>query len=699
MAADRDVIIAAATASGKTEAAFLPICSTLLTTPQAEPGIKALYVSPLKALINDQYDRLDQLCDDLRVPVHRWHGDVAASRKSKLVANPDGILLITPESLEALFVTRGSAVTRIFAGLRYAVVDELHAFLGAERGAQLQSLLHRVELAIRRRVPRIGLSATIGDMRAAAGFLRPRHGDDVTIITAEGDTAELRMQLRGYEVAAAGDSADGPDEETGGERRIADHLFRTLRGADNLVFANTRGAVELYTDLLARQSSALSLPCDFLPHHGSLSKEVREYVEARLKDRDRPVTAVCTSTLEMGIDIGMVASVAQIGPPPSVSSLRQRIGRSGRRGSPATARLYIQEKQVDVRTAPQDEIRAALVQTIATVRLMLERWNEPPDPQRLHLSTLTQQLLSMIAQHGGVRPAQAYEALCTYGPFDQVTPRMFAAVLRSLGAADLIGQAGDGLLLLGLTGERIVNHYSFYAAFRSEPEYRLVNSGRTLGTITVDQAVSRGSLLIFAGRRWQVLEVDDRAKVIDLVPSSAGVVPQFASSGGGWVADRVRQEMFAIYQTSDVPAYLDQTAVELLAEGRANFARLGLASTGILPRGNETLLFPWCGDRVMATLALALSDADVHVEHAGVCLTVSGADTASVSAYLQHLTTYGLPDRLELAGRVGNKIVEKYDEYLSDDVLTEAYAQDRLDPDGARVAIREILGRLPTAIS
>ncbi len=201
LAADRDVVIAAATASGKTEAAFLPICSALLDTPQ--PGVKALYVSPLKALINDQYLRLDLLCEHLDLPVHRWHGDVAASRKAKVLSNPDGLLLITPESLEALLIRHGHRIGHLFAGLRYVVIDEMHAFLGVERGAQLQSLLHRVELAIRRRVPRVGLSATLADMTAAAEYLRPGHGGTVTVIVAADDTHELRMQLRGYEATHA----------------------------------------------------------------------------------------------------------------------------------------------------------------------------------------------------------------------------------------------------------------------------------------------------------------------------------------------------------------------------------------------------------------------------------------------------------------------------------------------------------------
>ncbi len=714
LAGDQDLIIAAATASGKTEAAFLPICSALLAgsastswsdvpTEQEQEsggnhGVQALYVSPLKALINDQHGRLDALCEHLELPVHRWHGDVAGSRKAKVLANPDGILLITPESLEALLVIHGPKIARLFAGLRYVVIDEMHSFLGTERGAQLQSLLHRVELALRRRVPRIGLSATLGDMSAARDFLRPGRGEHVGEIIATSDGQELRLQLRGYEstpakltpaeaehAEARGDQVETEDVATGDRLAIADHLFATLRGTDNLIFANSRREVEIYADLLRRRCKAARVPNEYVPHHGSLSKELREDAEARLKDRSRPVSAVCTSTLEMGIDIGSVTSIAQLGAPHTVAGLRQRLGRSGRRGEPATLRLFITEEQVTPQTPPPDALRADLVQAIAMVNLLLARWNEAPDSGGLHLSTLTQQLLSLIAQHGGVTPLQTYQVLCQHGPFARVSPDLFKTLLRALAAekVDLITQASDGLLLLGTAGERLVNHYSFYAAFRTGIEYRLLANGRTLGTMPISYPLMPGSLLIFGGRRWKVLTIDDQAKIVELTRSSGGRPPLFAGDGGGGVADRVRQEMLTIYQTADVPAYLDATAVRLLAEGRTNFTRFGLHSDPILSWGADTLIFPWRGDRIMSTLALVLTGSGVEVAQDGVCLTMTGMDRTGALTRLRQLQNEGKPDPLTLAARVRTKIVEKYDDYLTEELLSEAFAARTLDIDGA----------------
>ncbi len=183
-----------------------------------------------------------------------------------------------------------------------------------------------------------------------------------------------------------------------------------------------------------------------------------------MKDGSLPVTAVCTSTLEMGIDIGSIASVAQIGPPPGVAALRQRLGRTGRRGGPAMLRMYAAEPELVPGSDPQEELRTRLVQMIAVVNLLLDRWANRRSGG-LHLSTLVQQILSLISQHGGVLPQDAYRALCSHGPFQHIGPRLFKMLLHDLGEAGLLRQEKDGLLLHGGEGERIANHHTFYAAF------------------------------------------------------------------------------------------------------------------------------------------------------------------------------------------------------------------------------------------
>ena len=278
---ERDVIVAAATAAGKTEAAFLPGLTHLLQ--RDAPGL-IVYISPLKALINDQFGRLERLCQQLEVPVWPWHGDISSSSKTRFLSKRQGVLLITPESLEALLCNRGTSVSAVFGEAAFFVVDELHAFIGSERGKQLQSLMHRIDVAIGRKVPRIGLSATLGDMRMAADFLRPGAGEQVDVVESKGSGAELKVLVKGYEEPTILQSDDEKeDSEPSTPGLIAAHLFKVLRGSNNLVFPNSRREVERYTHLLNEMCLKQQVPNEFWPHHGSLSKEIRSETEAALK--------------------------------------------------------------------------------------------------------------------------------------------------------------------------------------------------------------------------------------------------------------------------------------------------------------------------------------------------------------------------------------------------------------------------------
>ncbi|CCH32858.1 DEAD/DEAH box helicase [Actinosynnema sp. NPDC047251] len=686
-----DVIVSAATASGKTEAAFLPICSALLDEVD-DGGIRVLYVSPLKALINDQHRRLDELCEDLDLPVHRWHGDVPGSAKAKVLTKPDGILLITPESLEAMFILRGMEISRLLRALRWVVIDEMHSFAGTERGAQLQSLLHRVELATRRRVPRIGLSATLGSMESARDYLRPGNGQAVHLLTSSHQSGDTSVIIRGYVNEAPAIEDDETDGGTSVER-IGEHVFTTLRGGNNLVFFDRRGDVEVYADRLRRRSEERAVPNEFFPHHGSLAKDVREHVEDLLKG-NRPVTVLCTSTLEMGIDIGTLSSVAQIGAPPSVASLRQRIGRSGRRGEPAVLRMYVTAQEITADIAPQDELRAELFQAVAMMSLLIERWYEPADTSALHLSTLVQQIMSVIAQHQGAHPVELFQALCHSGPFAHIDQTTFASVLRDLGRTELVQQEPDGLLLLGRVGERIVNHYSFYAVFAEKQEYRLVHGSRTLGVLHVTTPTEVGSLVIFAGRRWKIVSVDDQAALIQVEPSHGGRAPRFAG-GRAEIHDEVRRRMRAWYESDDIPGYLDATAQRLFDEGRAAYRRFDLAQKPALAKGKDTIVFPWRGDRILNTLTAWLTRAGASPVRDGIAFTVPECTPAQLRAVLQQLLLEDDTTAEDIAASLPDTAVEKHDVHLGKPLRTRGYAAGCLDMAGARSTLANLVDRLP----
>ncbi|CAM2151896.1 ATP-dependent helicase Lhr and Lhr-like helicase [Pararobbsia alpina] len=690
--ADRDVILAAATAAGKTEAAFLPILTNLIAEGPCTATV--LYVSPLKALINDQWDRLASLCETLDVPVIGWHGDVGAHRKQRFYARPAGVLIITPESLEAMCVNRGSTLPSIFASLRYIVVDELHAFIGSERGMQLQSLMHRVELAAGHRVARVGLSATLGDMGLAAQFLRPRADTPVDIVESASSGQSVQIVVKGFieqppRVERESDIAQPHLEDTvpGETLEITNHLYGVLRGSNNLVFPNSRRQVEIYADLLRRACERDGQPNEFFPHHGSLSKELRDETEQALRSGGKPATAVCTNTLELGIDIGAVRSVAQIGPPPSVASLRQRMGRSGRRhGEPAIVRAYCVERSATSGADLSDSVRESLLQTIAMIHLMLRRWVEPPSPRGMHASTLVQQILSLIAERGGCRAAELWQILVESGPFDVIDKEAFTAILRSLGAADLLVQDKTGLLLHGARAEKLVNHFEFYAAFSSPDTFRIVDGTRTLGTLPVVRGIGVGQQIVFGGRRWIAREVDFRQRVIHVSADAGGVPPVFDGMSAT-IHDEVRREMKRVLSDTAPVAFLDEAARRLLDEARAYFRKHELERNALFRDRHHVVLATWRGDWINDALALLLRAQGLNASNRGITVDVSGVRPPTVIEALRKIAAEGEASAAKAFASIDSADREKWDWALPDDIKRSSYASVSLDfPEAVNVA-------------
>jgi ATP-dependent Lhr-like helicase len=687
MDGNRDLIVAASTAGGKTEAAFLPLLSQVLDEPSEETGFDVLYVAPLKALITDQARRLEDICRDTDLPITPWHGDVSSSVKAKATKRPGGVLLITPESLEALFIRRGLEIPRLFGATRAVILDELHSVLDSERGIQMRSLLTRLEIALKRPIRRVGLSATLGDMELAKAYLRPDSPDEVEQVIAEGGSAELQLQLRGY---VAGDK---DDESPSATDAISQHLFEHLRGSDNLVFGGARQAVEIYSDRLRALCEKEHLPQEFYPHHASLSREHRDFVERRLKDGTAPTTAICTSTLELGIDIGDVTCVGQIGAPFSVASLRQRLGRSGRRpGKPAILRQYAVEAKLTPTSNFSDCLRLGMVRAIAMIELLLEGWCEPPPREALHLSTLVHQILSVIAERGGIRAQQLYGILCQIGPFRQVDTQLFLDVLRALGQPEvaLIEQTSDGLLLLGANGEKLVEHYSFYAVFQTPEEYRLISGGKELGTLPIDNMIAPGMLLIFSGRRWLVQEVLDRDRVILVAPAKAGVPPIFGGDPGN-IHDRVIQRMFDVLEGQKRPIYLDATALELLDEARSNYGQL-LFDPGTIAQlsDNAAVIATKTGSVRTTTLALALRASGFTVQTHDGFLEVFGKGESP--QLIDALSALADGKEVHLFAHSPNLLFEKFHPYLTEDLLQKDALSARLDANGLTDLCRSIKG-------
>lgn len=682
LSGDKDVLISASTAAGKTEAFFLPACSVIA---EDKNGFGILYISPLKALINDQYRRLESLCEMLDMQVTPWHGDSLQSKKKQARNHPSGIILITPESLESLLVREPGWVKQAFTSLKYIVIDEFHAFIGTERGQQLLSLLTRLEHITNRisnPIPRVALSATLGELEKVPLSLRPNKSLPCETITSSNHQSTIKVQVRGY-LEPKDIMAD--DTHKSAEQQVCQEIYKLCRGDSHLVFANSRSRTESIAAQLSDLCEQEVVPNEFFPHHGSLARELREDLEARLQKETLPTTAICTMTLELGIDIGKVSSVIQVTAPHSVSSLRQRLGRSGRRNSPSILRMLIAENELSESSNIVDGLRLELVQSLAMIRLLIvSNWFEPADTKQMHLSTFLHQILAIIAQWGSVRVDQLYSLLCEQGAFKEITIQHFKQLLTHIGTVQLIQQLNSGELVLGIEGERITNSYTFYAVFKTPEEFRIVAGSKTLGTLPVDSLLLKDQNIIFGGRRWKVTDIDDEKKVIYVTSTKGGKPPKFNGSGMS-INDKVRQEMLSIYRSGDYRIeignekidFVDSIGKQLFQEGAYFFKEANLEKQPIYQSGKHCYIFSWMGDKVVNTLTVLLIKSGFACNNFGGVIEVQNSTVADIKRCLINLVNNELPDETALAEMLSiqQKRVDKYDEYLPEDLLTIGYGR------------------------
>ena len=718
---DNHLLVCAQTAGGKTEAAFLPVISKLADEPK--DSVQAIYVGPLKALINDQFRRLEDLCEHLEIPVHRWHGDVPGSQKQRLREHPGGILLITPESLESNFVNFGADVPRVYRHVSFVVIDEMHSFLGNERGIHLRSLLARLGAVAESKPRIIGLSATLAEPEEAALYIDPDAPETVTSLEAASAQREVRFGVKTYlqspswkpgpppgpgalqalaETLAAGFRAGDFDwkqdqqdildsdhqeesDEQDVERQLATDLIQAFGKETNLIFGDSKALLESLLNKVQQQVSGGGSSHDFVIHHGSLSRSQREEIEARLKS-GQPTTAFCSSTLEMGIDIGNVRAVGQINPPWTVASMVQRLGRSGRRaGVPAIMRVFTRENTPSTRAGLSSLLYPNVLRSAALTRLMIQKWVEPFDNRQLHLSTMVQQLMSCLKQTGGMQAEALFDTLCVKGPFRNIDVGLFAAALRSLGEKEIIEQMPGGDLILNLEGERLANELDFYAAFKGSEEYTLRHRNEDLGQLPVSAVPPVGGGLMLGGRSWKVEEIAEDAKLAYVTPGKgADSTPAFRGSSSE-IHSRVVREMKAVLEDDDEPAFLDATGCSLLSAARAFARESGLLETGWLCGGGEIVWFPWRGTRCLTTLKLMADACDIKAADDALSIRFKARSRDDLQPLLdKDFSAESLAKRLPVKTR------EKYDELFTEELLVAARAADQIDLDEAQDAVMEL---------
>lgn len=697
---DENVLLTASTASGKTEAAFFPIIT--LFSEDMPSSVGCIYIGPLKALINDQFSRLNDLCAEADIPVWHWHGDVAQSHKAKLMRHPSGILQITPESLEALLLHKHAAIAKLFGDLRFVVIDEVHSLLRGDRGGQTLCLIERLSRIAGVNPRRIGLSATIGDPEGTGEFLSLGTGRKTIIpkIDAKGSKWRLSMEHFYVKDAQAAEDKQIPgalpvlEEKTDDAPTNADpgigYIFEHTRGKKCLVFVNSREECEMVTTTLRHYCELNHEPDRFLVHHGNLSASYRETAEGIMKDDSQYMTTVTTATLELGIDIGRLERAFQIDAPWTVSSFLQRMGRTGRRELPPEMWFVIREDEPEVRAMLPTTIPWKLLQGIALVQLYLEeRWVEPPRLDRLPFSLLYHQTMSTLASCGELSPRALADRVLRLHYFHRITQEDYRVLLRHLIATDHIQQTEQGGLIVGLAGERVINSFKFYGVFQESEEYTVRSESQELGTVVSPPPV--GEKLAIAGHVWQVLDVDHKRRLI-YCQQVKGSVPAYFGQCPGDLHTKILTRMRRVLQEDRQYPYLMKNAVARLEQARFTAAHSGAAEKPLINLGgNMWCLLPWVGTYTFLTMErfLKIKCADRlglrNLDSARpffIQFTMK-ADEATFFRVLAEEIRKPI-DPMELVYPKELPLFDKYDEYLPEELVKKGFALGVLDVDGLR---------------
>ena len=697
---DENVLLTASTASGKTEAAFFPIIT--LFSEDMPSSVGCIYIGPLKALINDQFSRLNDLCAEADIPVWHWHGDVAQSHKAKLMRHPSGILQITPESLEALLLHKHAAIAKLFGDLRFVVIDEVHSLLRGDRGGQTLCLIERLSRIAGVNPRRIGLSATIGDPEGTGEFLSLGTGRKTIIpkIDAKGGKWRLSMEHFYVKDAQAAEDKQIPgalpvlEEKTDDAPANADpgigYIFEHTRGKKCLVFVNSREECEMVTTTLRHYCELNHEPDRFLVHHGNLSASYRETAEGIMKDDSQYMTTVTTATLELGIDIGRLERAFQIDAPWTVSSFLQRMGRTGRRELPPEMWFVIREDEPEVRAMLPTTIPWKLLQGIALVQLYLEeRWVEPPRLDRLPFSLLYHQTMSTLASCGELSPRALADRVLRLHYFHRITQEDYRVLLRHLIATDHIQQTEQGGLIVGLAGERVINSFKFYGVFQESEEYTVRSESQELGTVVSPPPV--GEKLAIAGHVWQVLDVDHKRRLI-YCRQVKGSVPAYFGQCPGDLHTKILTRMRRVLQEDRQYPYLMKNAVARLEQARFTAAHSGAAEKPLINLGgNMWCLLPWVGTYTFLTMErfLKIKCADRlglrNLDSARpffIQFTMKADESAFFRVLAEEIRK---PiDPMELVYPKELPLFDKYDEYLPEELVKKGFALGVLDVDGLR---------------
>ncbi|PQO28925.1 DEAD/DEAH box helicase [Blastopirellula marina] len=585
------LIVLAPTAGGKTEAAFFPVVSRMLT--EGWTGLSVLYLCPIKALLNNLDVRLQRYSTLLGRRSALWHGDVKPTARKKILREPPDSLLTTPESLEVMLDSPSVDSRSLFAELQVVIVDEIHAFAGDDRGWHLLSVLERISKLAGRELQRIGLSATVGNPETLSGWLA-------------GSCKGPRDVF--FPPSSGGGQADVQLDFVGSLQNAALVISRLHRGEKRLVFVDSRSRAEQLAAELR------NLQVTTFVTHSSLSQDQRHQAEEAFASRDDCVI-VATSVLELGIDVGNLDRVIQIDSPPTVSSFLQRMGRTGRRSGTMRNCLFL---------ATKDE---TLVQASALINLWGEDYVEPIEPPAMPIHVLAQQLMALTLQEGGIGRAEWFSWLKGVPGFQTIPPENVEYLVSSMLEREILWEDA-GILAMGKEGESTYGRRNFlelFSVFMSPPIFSILHGRQEIGYVDIMTFLGKHEgprILLLGGRAWKVNHIDWRRRMAYVEPTDATGRSRWMGEGQG-LGFRMAQAIKHVLATDNTEDYLSRRAAERIGEIRQEFAWVDPDSTiAILAGAGEVEWWTYGGFRANATFSHALSLAtNSKVKHDSFKLT------------------------------------------------------------------------------
>lgn len=670
---DNNYVIISKTASGKTEAAFLPILSKVNFK---EKGVKVLYISPLIALINDQFLRVEKLCEYLDVKVTKWHGEASKAQKDHLIKNPEGIVLITPESLEAMFVNRPQNIQHLFSSIDYIVIDEIHSFLGSERGLHLKSLLSRLQQVNRSRFSIVGLSATVSDVNQYAELKDYLGNSENTTILRDTTPKPINALFKYF----AGSVEELPLD-------LLKDLYVRTRESKILVFPNARGRVEEVAVKLKKISERVGGHQNYFSHHSSVDKEVREYVEFFAKSAKMENFCIsCTSTLELGIDIGNVDEVVQIDATHSIASLIQRVGRSGRREGKAS-NLYLYSTD-----------RWSLLQSLACWLLYSEQYIEPIQIIEKPYDVLVHQILSTVKGSSGLYLNELLAKIAANSTFSNISENDVREIIEHLQEIDFLEKLGHEYII-GVEGEKVVNHKDFYSMFHTPTFFKVSSQGVKIGELPLSPQIKENENIFLSAKIWKIKYVDYEMNKIEVIRTNDGKKPIFLGDGAD-TAHRIREKMLQVLFSNVQYEFLDKVGQLILDDMRTEFSVFSVNNfefqRPLMNSNNNLELFSFAGSKINKSIGFIYDYLGVeyhYFDHKSLFTFKQNTETDSVNKIISFsLSDIEINDiirkHLELNPKLIN--VSKWGTYLPVKFQVEILKNKEYDFEGCFNFLRNV---------